>query len=78
VALKQSLIKKRKQNFIQNHNPFKEKIKIDFVHISVEEVLFSVGNEKLAKAITIIEQLVEFYILWFKHTIIPVHIHFST
>ncbi|KEK22129.1 ACT domain-containing protein [Bacillus gaemokensis] len=35
----------------------KEKIKVDFVHISVEEVLFSVGNEKLAKAITIIEQL---------------------
>jgi len=35
----------------------KEKIKVDFVHISVEEVLFSVENEKLAKAITIIEQL---------------------
>ncbi|MFD3450227.1 ACT domain-containing protein [Microbacteriaceae bacterium 4G12] len=34
-----------------------EKIQIDFVQISVEEVLFSVENEKLAKAITIIEQL---------------------
>ncbi|PEY28810.1 hypothetical protein CN354_27920 [Bacillus cereus] len=35
----------------------KEEIKVDFVHISVEEVLFSVEQETLAKVITIIEQL---------------------
>ncbi|KEK23508.1 hypothetical protein [Bacillus gaemokensis] len=35
----------------------KEEIQVDFVNISVEEVLFSIENEKLAKVITIIEQL---------------------